>query len=347
MSRHRKLKVASVIIISVVALPILLGNTVLPAFNPIQIEFTPTRQDNRSIDTIRTSTIEVDDIDITYKIFGTGPPILLINGFGGTMDYWPASFLDQLSSSHTVIIFDNRGIGNTTNGIKKFTIKQFAEDTVGLLNALRINRTDVMGSSMGGKIAQELILQYPDKVGKLVLASTYCGYDKSVPKYDKDTQSLLRRALTNSTFLASPEGIKLLAYLTYPEEYLKQKENVFTNILYYISTLVEYLRHDQNAPKNDQVPIINSEALQHQLKADQSWNGVCDKLQRINHPTLIITGVEDIVVPSPYSSILKEKIPGAKLVEIEGAGHGVIVQYPDRIGKIIAQFLKQGNIINI
>lgn len=337
---------AFVIIISVVALPILLGNTILPAYNPIKIEFTPTGQDNRSIDTIRTSTIKVDDIDITYKIFGTGPPILLINGFGGTMDYWPASFLDQLSSSHTVIIFDNRGIGNTTNGIKKLTIKQFAEDTAGLLDALKIKRTDVMGSSMGGKIAQELILQYPDKVGKLVLASTYCGYDKSVPKYDKDTQSLLRRALTNSTFLASPEGSKLLAYLTFPEEYLKQKENVLSNILNYISALIEYLKQDKSVPENEKVPVIDSEALQRQLKADQTWDGVCEKLERINHPTLIITGNEDIVVPSAYSSILKEKIPGATLVEIEGAGHGVLVQYPDRMGKLIVQFLGHAEFID-
>lgn len=339
MSRHKKLIVASVLIIFIIALPVLLSNVVLPGYNPIKIEFTTAGQNDQLLDSIRTSTVKAGDIDISYKIFGTGSPILLINGFGGSTNYWPPAFLKQLSTNHTVIVFDNRGMGNTTTGIKKFSIKQFTEDTVEFLDVLKIKRTDVLGSSMGGKIAQELILQHPDKVGKLVLISTNCGYDKSAPRYDKDTQSLLKRALTNSTFLASPEGSKLLAYLTFPEEYLKQKENVLSSVLTYISNLVEYLKQDQSAPKNDQVPMIDSESLRHQLKADQTWDGVCDKLHRINHPTLIITGIEDIIVPSTYSSILKEKIPGASLVEIEGAGHGVILQYPDRIGKIILQFL--------
>jgi pimeloyl-ACP methyl ester carboxylesterase len=79
--------------------------------------------------------VEVGDIDIAYKMFGKGKPILLISGSGNVMDVWPTHFLKELATNHTVIIFDNRGVGNTTVGTKSFSIGQFANDTVGLLDA--------------------------------------------------------------------------------------------------------------------------------------------------------------------------------------------------------------------
>ena len=79
----------------------------------------------------------VGDIDIAYKVFGRGEPFLLISGSGLVMDAWDHSILRDLSSNHTVIIFDNRGIGNTTAGTKPFSIIQFAKDTAGLLDALK------------------------------------------------------------------------------------------------------------------------------------------------------------------------------------------------------------------
>ena len=116
-------------------------------------------QNNTSvISDIPTRKVHVGDIDIGYKIFGKGDPILLITGANGVrMDLWNPVLLSQLSSNHTVIIFDNRGVGNTTAGIKVFSIKQFANDTSGLLDALNIKKpVDVLGWSMGSFIAQEL-----------------------------------------------------------------------------------------------------------------------------------------------------------------------------------------------
>ena len=84
-------------------------------------------------------------------------------------------FLKGLSTNHTVIVFDNRGIGNTTVGSKNFTIEQFAADSAGLLDALKINKSDVLGYSMGGMIAQQLTLNYPDKVDNLIIYASYCG----------------------------------------------------------------------------------------------------------------------------------------------------------------------------
>src|SRR5919202_1847776 len=101
--------------------------------------------------------VHVGDINIAYKLFGKGDPFLLISGSGLVMDAWDPTMLRDLASNHTVIIFDNRGVGNTTAGDKPFSIAQFANDTAGLLDTLKIQKADVLGFSMASFIAQELV----------------------------------------------------------------------------------------------------------------------------------------------------------------------------------------------
>src|SRR6266496_3968139 len=105
--------------------------------------------------------VHVGDIDIAYKTFGKGEPIFLFNGGSDGMYAWDPSFLRSLSSNHTVIVFDSRGIGNTTTGTKPYTMQQLANDSAGLLDALKIQRADVMGYSLGSYIAQQLTMMYP------------------------------------------------------------------------------------------------------------------------------------------------------------------------------------------
>src|ERR687898_104310 len=133
---------------------------------------TTTVSQSFSLDNIETKKVKVGDIDIAYNIFGKGKPMLLIPGFSMTMDMWDPNMLNRLSSNHTIIVFDNRGIGQTTagNDPSKFSISQFANDTAGFLDALRLNHSnnnqpiDILGLSLGGFIAQEFALTYPDKV---------------------------------------------------------------------------------------------------------------------------------------------------------------------------------------
>ena len=106
--------------------------------------------------------VRAGDIDIAYKMFGKGDPIILFNGASDGMDAWDPSFLTELSSNHTVIAFDQRGIGNTTVGTKPYSMQQLANDTVGLLDALKIPKTDVMGYSLGSFIAQAFTISYPE-----------------------------------------------------------------------------------------------------------------------------------------------------------------------------------------
>ncbi len=136
-----------------------------------------------------TKMVHVDDIAIAYKTFGVGDPLLLIMGSSGTLDRWPLELLSELASHNQVIIFDNRGMGKTTASDKEFTMELFANDTAGLLDALNISRAHVLGWSMGTFIAQELVLNYPDKVDKLILYAADCGGNE---------------AITPSTYFPSP-----------------------------------------------------------------------------------------------------------------------------------------------
>ena len=92
--------------------------------------------------------------NIAYESFGQGSPILLISGSRNVMDVWPSSMLHELSSNHTIIIFDNRGVRNTTLGTKPISVKQMTIDKVGLIDALKIHKVDVLGFSMGSFVTE-------------------------------------------------------------------------------------------------------------------------------------------------------------------------------------------------
>src|SRR5262245_32068918 len=126
--------------------------------------------------------VHVGDIDVGYKMFGKGEPIILLNGASDDMDAWDPSFLTGLSSNHTVIAFDSRGIANTTNGTKPYSMQQLANDTAGLLDALKIPKADVMGHSLGSMIAQAFTISHPEKVSRLILVSSTCGGKEGIPK---------------------------------------------------------------------------------------------------------------------------------------------------------------------
>jgi pimeloyl-ACP methyl ester carboxylesterase len=149
----------------------------------------------------RTEHIQVGDINIAYKRFGQGKPILFISGTSQTKDAWEPTLLSQLAATnHTVIVFDNRGMGETTVGTKLFSIEQFANDTAGLLDALQIEKADVFGASLGSFIAQELTLNYPQKVDRLILHATYCGGNEAIYASGQAAETIMT--------LASPQVLQ-------------------------------------------------------------------------------------------------------------------------------------------
>jgi hypothetical protein len=155
--------------------------------------------------------VQVGDIDIAYRAFGKGDPLLLISDSGLVMDAWQPFILRNLSSNHTVIIFDNRGVGNTTSGTKPFSMEQFANDTAGLLAALKIQKADVLGFSMGSFIAQDLTLLHPEKVNRLILYGAACGGKESILQSHE-----VVKTLSDFVYNRSVDPEKLLS-VTFPQ----------------------------------------------------------------------------------------------------------------------------------
>jgi pimeloyl-ACP methyl ester carboxylesterase len=275
-----------------------------------------------SLENIETKKARVSDIDIAYKIFGKGKPLLLIPGFSMTMDMWDPNMLNRLSLNHTLIVFDNRGIGQTTagNDPQKFSISQFANDTAGFLAALGLDNSssnndnqkiDILGLSLGGFIAQEFALTYPDKVDRLILVVSGCGGEESKPPQ------------------LSPEAFRSMVY-----------GNASKDL--FLSTLFpkEWINENTNyIEKNFVFPMgkIPAQNLLLQSQAAGNWEA-CDRLSNITNPTLIVSGTEDITAPPANSVMMAERIPGAWLVQIIGGGHGLIFQYPNEFSEVLGTF---------
>jgi pimeloyl-ACP methyl ester carboxylesterase len=272
-----------------------------------------------NVQNIPTKKVHVGDIDIAYKTFGKGDPIILINGYSVAMDTWHPTLLEKLAANHTVIIFNNRGIGNTTSGDEqKFLLGLFANDTAGLLEALKISKADVLGWSMGGAIAQELTLNHPDKVGKLVIHASFCG-----PLNATEVGKAEFNAMTNETGTAQ-DRIARLHQTFFPEEWRKENPNYLESI-----------------PKTTE--IISNQTLSQHKEAIANWTGTCDKLANITHPTLVIVGTKDTGTTPAISLKITEQIPGAWLVQMKGGGHGVMYQYPEQFSNIVQAFLQNTN----
>ena len=313
-----------IIIFSVLTLASLFGVTSNSNyFNPLHIAYGLASQMNSNntnslnIQNITAKKVHVGDIDIAYKTFGNGDPILLISGSGLVMDAWDSSFLKNLSTNHKVIIFDNRGVGNTTDGNKPFSISQFANDTVGLLNAMKIQKADILGFSMGSFVAQQLAVMHPEKVNRLILLAASCGGKENIP------QSLEVVKILSDVVNNLPQDREKVLLVTFPLAWIKTHPNV-------------------TFPQSKE--IISSNTLKQQFTIVEdwlatNWSGVCTHLQKISIPALVITGTEDVAVPSANSLIITQNIPGSWLVQIKGGGHGLMYQYPEKLGNVIQIFL--------
>jgi pimeloyl-ACP methyl ester carboxylesterase len=116
--------------------------------------------------------VHANGITIGYKLIGSGDPLVMIMGLGGTMDDWPKAVIEMLAKKYQLILFDNRGMGHTTSNGTTFTYQLFASDVVGLLDAVGVKKVNVLGYSMGSVITQELLLKYPQRVNKAIIYAT-------------------------------------------------------------------------------------------------------------------------------------------------------------------------------
>jgi pimeloyl-ACP methyl ester carboxylesterase len=283
--------------------------------------------------------VHVGDIDVAYKMFGKGDPIVLFNGASDNMDAWDPSLQKGLSSNHTVIVFDQRGIANTTAGSRPYTYQELANDTAGLLDALKIPKADVIGYSLGSYLAQQLTIIYPNKVNSLVLIGSSCGGKDHTPKppeFLKLQAEIVNKSLNNVSI--SQEEMKSLVSASLGSGWIRLHP--------------ESLDLPENMTLLQSKPGLTPETMKNQMKVGfaweaTNWNGACDELAKLAKPTLVITGTDDNnYMPHANALVIAGKIPGAWLVQIKDAGHAVMDQYPDEISKILQTFLSTTNLPN-
>ena len=133
--------------------------------------------------------LEVNGIKIGYKLIGAGEPLVMIMGLGGTMDYWPQEVIEALSKKYQLVILDNRGMGYSTVNDEPFTFNLFADDVIGLMDALKVKKVNVLGFSMGSTITQELLLKYPQRFNKAIIYATSTDGSKVAKALDGKTSA--------------------------------------------------------------------------------------------------------------------------------------------------------------
>jgi pimeloyl-ACP methyl ester carboxylesterase len=246
-------------------------------------------------------TAVLDGLELHYEERGSGRPLLLVPGIPAIASDW-APLAERLSGARRVIAYDNRGSGRSTVTPGPYTTAGLAADAVALLDSLEIERADVFGVSLGGMIAQELALAWPERVDRLVLGCTHCGVAHAAPMpreagrafaMETDDWEVRMRSLAAFAFASDVDPVLL-------ERFVERKAGDVQDIEGYRAQIAAVLAHDTH-----------------------------DRLTEIHRPTLILTGDDDRVIPAASSDVLHERIPRSVLYVIRGAGHLFFLEQPD------------------
>ncbi|MCW4030767.1 MAG: alpha/beta hydrolase [Candidatus Bathyarchaeota archaeon] len=262
---------------------------------------------------------QVDDIKIFYNVLGNGFPLLMIHGLNDISDNWNRSLIRGLSEKFKLVLFDVPGSGRSELSNKEPSIKLFAEETSSLMDTIGITKAHVLGLSLGGMIAQELVLNYPEKVEKLVLCSTHCGGSRRINPSMKTTPKV-QKVTANIAGLSPEDVVRNSVRFLFTGEFIR-------NNLGYIE---DHIKRRLSAP-------ASKKGLMGQQKAAMSFSS-CERLHMINVPTLILHGRKDIGIPPENGLVLAEAIPNAKLVFLENSAH-YLAEDADKVLETIMNFL--------
>ncbi len=260
---------------------------------------------------------KVNDISMYYRTVGEGAPLVMIMGFTGNSDWWPKQMIAELSQSFQLILLDNRGSGRSDIGKRLYTMRRFADDTIALMDALEIENAHILGVSMGGMIAQEVALNYPERVNQLVLGCTGCGPRRGA-LLSKERMAFWKR------FLLEPKirQRRFAANIFFSQEYLESEPR---------EQMLQFAAQMNIAP-------ISATGRAHQLSAILRFNSY-SRLPRLKNQTLIIAGSQDYIIPIKNSHILAAQIPNSELVIFDGPGHAFFIEVMDETVSEISNFL--------
>ena len=268
---------------------------------------------------------QVGDVKLAYYVRGEGKPLLMINGYISTMSLWDPLLIEELAKNHQLIVFDNRGVGlSSDTTANNTTIPQMADDAAGLINALGLNKPDILGWSMGARIAQQLLIRHPESVGKAVLAAANPGGSQGVPA-DKAVEDKL-----NDPNVPDDQKLALLFPPGDGEEALA--EEIYSRIL--------AAGKQGSAP--DDFTVSKETALRQNRARTTLWDADESNfanLKNITNPVLLTDGRDD-VVDKPVNSVnMARQIPFSWLAFFDG-GHAFLFQEHEKFAATVDAFLK-------
>src|SRR3954454_15797500 len=266
-------------------------------------------------------TVQVGDIAVAVQEYGDGEPLLVINGTSQSLGFW-ADMASVWAVRHRVITYDLRGMGGSERGSGEMTVASLAQDALGLLDALEVERTQVLGYSLGSAIAQELALAAPERVSSLVLYCTWARAD--------GYQRAMMTGLAHPWRIGDVEaGLGALG-VAFSPQLLDSLE---------FGALIEQL-----------LPLFPSTPQQIATCAEQ-WDAdmghdTLDRLGQITAPTLVIAGEQDLLAPPWHGAQVAEAIPGARLEMFTGPGssHALGVERAEEFLPLVADFLAEHSV---
>ena len=260
-----------------------------------------------------------DGLNLRYEIRGAGEPVALIMGFSGSGRGWGEAFLKLMEARFKIFVIDNRGTGESDKPDAEFSLGDLAADVAAMLDHAKTPRAHVFGISMGGMIAQEFALAYPERTRGLVLGCTNCGATHSIaadpaaianliPAPGMDPIEQARRAFSvacGKAFLNSAAG-----------------QNVLTQAL---AEMGNY-------------PVTPMHTFMRQGQAIGGFDSFA-RLGQIKSPTLIIHGDDDSIVPFANADVLQGAIAGSKKHTLKAAGHMFFWEVPEETARVAGDFL--------
>lgn len=271
---------------------------------------------------VETRFVEAGGVRYAYRVIGQadGPPLVMMNRFRGTMDEWDPAFVDRLADDRTVILFDNAGVARSS-GAPSPRLAGWADNTATFVGALGYREIDVLGFSLGGLMAQELVHRHPGLVRRLIIAGSGAGY---VEGYNVRPQAIAvatKPVNTDADFL----------YLFFRDTPTSQAAG---------RAHLARLRQRDDAF----AALVSADAWRAMLSAASDVGtpetSLLNRAPDLKIPVLVANGVEDAMIPTYQSFALAQALPDATLILYPDSGHAFMFQFPEAFADTVNRFLR-------
>jgi pimeloyl-ACP methyl ester carboxylesterase len=275
--------------------------------------------------TAPTQFVEVNGVRFAYRRFGNaaGVPLVFNQHFTGTMDHWDPLVSDGLAKDREVILFNNAGVSSSSGEVPT-RIEKMGAHAVAFIKALRLTKVDVLGFSIGGFVAQEIALQAPDLVRRMVLVGTGPRGGEGMATLTPEAQEIF-----GATY-DKPDHLWLRVHFT---ESAKSQ-----------AAGREFLKRFRLRAENRD-PEVNEKVAPAQIEAISEWGAPRDEpfeyLKSIRQPALVVNGGRDVIIYAVNSFILQQHLPNAELILYPDANHGSQYQYPKQFVRHVSAFLSE------